>query len=186
MISYQPHQHHTLPTISTMESNRNTTRGTHPTSPTFTQGTAGGRGATTPFTLAAASGAARQMREQQRALKDTLTLSAKTVRKQEAEKRKKQEEEANTKAAAKAAEEEARKREAWAKKSGKSVEDLTADDLLEMDMSEDLEDDESGQDLGDVARNLEMEGEGTSLPMRKRRSVEVTPVTTEVQGAHCG
>jgi hypothetical protein len=58
------------------------------------------------------------------------------------------------------------------------VEDLTTDDLLEMDMSEDSEDDESGRDLGDVARNLEMEGEGTGLPMRKRRSVEVTPVTT--------
>jgi hypothetical protein len=160
-----------------MESNRNTTRGAHTTSTTFTQGTAGERRATTPFTLAAASGAARRMREQQRALKDTLNSSAKTVREREAEKKKKQEEEAKAKAEAKAAEEEARKREAWAKKSGKSVEDLTTDDLMEMDMSEDLEDDESG-DLGDVARNLEMEGEGTGSPMRKRRSVEVTPVTT--------
>ena len=82
--------------------------------------------------------------------------------------KKKQEEEANAKAEAKAAEEEARKRAAWAKKSGKSVEDLTTDDLLEMDMSEESEDDESGQDLGDVARNLAMEGEGTGSPMRKR------------------
>ena len=48
------------------------------------------------------------------------------------------------------------------------MEDLTTDDLLEMDMSEDSEDDESGRDLGDVARNLEMEGEGTGSPMRKR------------------
>ena len=47
------------------------------------------------------------------------------------------------------------------------MEDLTTDDLMEMDMSEDSEDDESG-DLGDVARNLEMEGEGTGSPMRKR------------------
>ena len=107
------------------------------------------------------------MREQQRALKDTLNSSAKTVREREAEKKKKQEEDANAKAEAKAAEEEARKREAWAKKSGKSVEDLTTDDLMEMEMSEDLEDDESG-DLGDVVRNLEMEGEGTGSPMRKR------------------
>ena len=108
------------------------------------------------------------MREQQRALKDTLTLSAKTVREREAERKKKQEEEAIAKAATKAAEEDTRKRAAWAEKSGKSVEDLMTGDLLEMDMSEESEDDESGQDLGDVARNLEMEGEGTGLPMRKR------------------
>ena len=68
------------------------------------------------------------MREQQRALKDTLTLSAKTVRERAAERKKKQEEEAIAKAAAKAAEEDARKRAAWAEKSGKSVEDLTTGD----------------------------------------------------------
>jgi hypothetical protein len=113
-------------------------------SPTFTQGTAGGRGATTPFTLAAASGVARQMGEQQRALKDTLISSGKTGREREAERKKKQEEEAIAKAAAKAAEEDARKRAAWAEKSGKSVEDLTTGDLLEMDMSEESVDNESG------------------------------------------
>jgi len=65
-----------------MDNNRESTAGgTVDAVPTYAQGTnGGGRGPTTPFTMAAASGAARRMREQQRALKETLSSSAKTVK----------------------------------------------------------------------------------------------------------
>ena len=149
---------------ATMENNRTTTGGDNTGVPTLAQGSADRRGATTPFTMAAASGAARRMREQQKALKETLHSSAKTVREREAERQKKKEEEAKEKAAAKAAEEEKKKKEAWEKEHSKSFEDATMEDILGMDDSEDGEDDESmgveGREdnrggLEEVVRNLE-------------------------------
>ena len=168
-----------------MDTNGESTGGTNNVVRSYAQGTnGGGTGNRTPFTVAAA-GAARRMREQQRALKETMNSSAKAVKAREAERMKKQEEEAKAKAAekaaAKAAEDEARKRETWARKTGKTLEEATLADL--MGMSEDSEDEDEEMkavdrdDLEEVTRNLEKEGEETTSPVRKRRSVEVSKVT---------
>ena len=164
-----------------MENNLETTNGATDAAPSFAQGTAGAN--SNPFAKAAASGAARRMREQQRALKEAMTSSAQTVKEREAEKKKKQEEAAKAKAVAAAVEEERKRKEAWEKRHGKSLADSTLDELMGMDESEDEEvilmgdggGKAGGGGLEDVARNLEKEsGEGAS-PLRKRRSVEVTP-----------
>ena len=168
-----------------MEKNLENTDGTTGAALSFSQGTVGTN--SNPFAKAAASGAARRMREQQKALKEAMNSSAKTVKEREAEKKKKQEEEAKAKAAAKAAEEERKKKEVWAKRHGKSVEDATLDDLMGMDVSEDFDEvefmgEDGGKDggggLDDVTRNLEKENGEESSPVRKRRSVEVMPGDT--------
>lgn len=156
--------------ITTMENNRTTTGGENTGVPAPTQGSVCRRGATTPLTMADASGAARRMREQQKALKEILHPLAKMVKEQEAERQKKKEEEAKAKAAAKAAEGEKRKKEAWAKEHGKSFEDATMDNSLGMDDWEEAEDNESMGDEGrkdnrggleEVVRYLEREkGDG--------------------------
>lgn len=141
-----------------MENNKETTGMNNATVASFAQGTA------TPFTMVAASGAAHRMREYQRALKETVNSSAKTVKEREAEKRRKKEMEWKAEKEATKAALEARKKEEWAKKYGKPVEELTMDELLGMEESEEEEMellDEGGkrnvdrEGLAEVARILE-------------------------------
>ena len=142
---------------------------------TFAQGTS------TPFTKVAADSAARRMREQQRALRDTLNLSAKTVKEREEEKKKKQQEEQER---TKAAEEEATKKR-FETRTGKKWEEATIDDIIVMD-SDDSDVEMVGEggrivdreDLEELARNLGKEGEdSTKSPVKKRRNIEVTKGT---------
>ena len=132
-----------------MENNRPPTGGGNTGTPTPTQGTADRRGATTPFTMAAASGAARRVREQQKALKEALNSSAKTVREREAERQKRKEEEA----AAKAAADEKKKREVGEK--NQTAEDASMEDPMAMEDSEDDEDNDNrgGPVHGDTKGN---------------------------------
>ena len=154
-----------------MENNRPTTGGGNTGTPTPTQGIADRRGATTPFTMAAASGAARRVREQQKALKEALNSSAKTVREREAERQKRKEEEA----AAKAAADEKKKREVGEK--NQTAEDASMEDPMAMEDSEDDEDNDNRGGLEEVARNLEREGGENDSHMRKRRSIDLSTAT---------
>lgn len=61
-----------------MENNLESTNRATGAAPSFAQGTSGAN--SNPFAKAAASGAARRMREQQKALKEAMNSSAKTVK----------------------------------------------------------------------------------------------------------
>ena len=155
-----------------MENTRTPPGGGNTGTPPPTQGSADRRGTTTPFTLAAASGAARRVREQHKALKETLNASARTVKEREAERKKRKEEEA----AAKAAADEEKKREEREKTLDQGAEDASMEDMEE---SDDGEDNDNRRGLEEVARNLEREGGEKVLPMRKRRSVDLTTATPQ-------